>query len=91
MCLQAQLNQTCNIFGGEAACQQLPSDSKFAAVCNKHDLKVASVWLSMLWAVLAETHVRLEQVVCAASSEGVEFTKAETHAVPGSHPHCEPR
>ena len=47
---QVQLNSTCNPFGGEGACQQLPNDSKFAAVCKEHDLKV------IFWRPLSVAH-----------------------------------
>ena len=46
--VQMQLNSTCNVFGGVGACQQLPSDSKFAATCQSHDLNVSILACTLL-------------------------------------------
>ncbi|KAK9839741.1 hypothetical protein WJX84_000691, partial [Apatococcus fuscideae] len=44
--LKQKTNMACNIFGGEASCMSLPSDSSFAQVCHEHDLKVDCAYYS---------------------------------------------
>lgn len=46
--LRRQLDMACNIFGGTAACQALPADSKFVEQCKGHNLEIDCAYAATL-------------------------------------------
>ena len=68
--------QTCNIFGGEAACKTLPQDSPFGKACaaDRDDLKIDCVY----WKD-TEQNMHLDPSVTMAAALGDDYAALRQH------------